>query len=99
MPTSSSSTTSSPGRRLVGKTALIMGGTGFMGSAFCRAYADHGARIIIHGRSREKLDKISEELRTQHGAEVRTIMADVATEPERLADEAWDAFGVVNVVL
>jgi NAD(P)-dependent dehydrogenase (short-subunit alcohol dehydrogenase family) len=62
-------------------------------------YADHGARLIIHGRSRSKLEELAEELRTKHGATVATVAADVASESERLADEAWSAFGVVDVVL
>ena len=83
----------------MGKTALVIGATGFMGSAFCRTYADHGARLVLASRTPSKLNGLADELRADHGAEVHTVVADIRTEPDRLAEEAWSAFGILDVVL
>ncbi len=37
---------------LSNKTALVTGGTGFLGRAFCDALADAGARVVIAGEIR-----------------------------------------------
>jgi NAD(P)-dependent dehydrogenase (short-subunit alcohol dehydrogenase family) len=87
------------GTRLAGKTALIIGGTGWMGSAFSRALAAEGARIVLASRNRTTIEALAAELRAEHGVEVHGVVADVGAEPERLAREAWHAFGVIDVVL
>src|SRR4051794_23305556 len=88
--------TMEPGRRLAGKTALLIGGTGYMGSAFSRAFAAHGARIVLASRTGSALDELALALRRDHDAEVRCVVADVGSEAARLAEEAWDAFGVLD---
>ncbi|MEW2265148.1 oxidoreductase [Streptomyces sp. NPDC047853] len=46
-----------------GRTALITGGNGGIGLETARALARHGARVILAGRSRTKLDQAAEAVR------------------------------------
>jgi len=39
------------------RVALITGATGALGNTFARSLAEHGARVILNGRNKEKLDK------------------------------------------
>ena len=67
-----------------GATALVTGATGGIGQAIARALAAHGARLILTGRRRDELERLSGEL----GA--RVLVADLAArgDVERLAAEA-----------
>lgn len=39
------------------RVALVTGSTGALGKTFARGLAEHGARVILNGRNREKLDQ------------------------------------------
>lgn len=39
-----------------GKVALVTGSSGGLGSAFARGLCEHGAKVILNGRDRKKLD-------------------------------------------
>ena len=47
---------------LEGKTAVIYGGAGRVGSAVARAFAREGARVHLAGRTQAKLDALAEEI-------------------------------------
>jgi NAD(P)-dependent dehydrogenase (short-subunit alcohol dehydrogenase family) len=47
---------------LEGKVAAVIGGTGTLGSAFCRGLADAGAAVAILGRSAEKARALADDL-------------------------------------
>ncbi|MXP23394.1 SDR family oxidoreductase [Gordonia sp. HNM0687] len=91
-----------PGRRrFQGKTALIIGGTGVMGSTFCRALAAEGADLVIGARNSYRLRTLADELRDEYGIRVAAVSADLSRpeEAERLADQAWQALGKLDVVV
>jgi NAD(P)-dependent dehydrogenase (short-subunit alcohol dehydrogenase family) len=52
---------------LENKVAVIYGGGGSIGSAVARAFAREGARVFLAGRTREKLDKVANEIRSKGG--------------------------------
>jgi NAD(P)-dependent dehydrogenase (short-subunit alcohol dehydrogenase family) len=62
---------------LAGKVALITGGSGDIGMAIARVYAEAGAAIALNGRSPERLRRSAEALRAA-GAEVLELQGDVA---------------------
>jgi 3-oxoacyl-[acyl-carrier protein] reductase len=79
---------------LAGKGVLVTGGAGGIGSACVRAFAEEGARVVIHYRT-------NGEHAQALGAEVdaaAVLQADLAEEAEveRLFYEATDALGQID---
>lgn len=74
---------------------VVLGATGGIGSELCRRLAEReGARLVLGGRSREKLDGLAGEL----DAETRTVELD-ATDSEAvdgLFETAFSEFGGVT---
>ncbi|RMI35770.1 SDR family NAD(P)-dependent oxidoreductase [Nocardia stercoris] len=64
---------------LTGKTALVTGSTQGIGLAIADRLADSGARVIVNGRTAERVDRAVADLRST-GADVAGITADVTTE-------------------
>lgn len=64
---------------LTGKTALITGSSQGIGQALAEGLAEHGARVIINGRTSETVDKAAAELRAQ-GFDAHSLPFDV-TDP------------------
>jgi 3-oxoacyl-[acyl-carrier protein] reductase len=73
---------------LADKNAVIYGGAGFIGSGVARAFAREGARVFLAGRTRERLERLAEELRTEGGA---VEVAEVDALDERAVDDHADA--------
>ncbi|WIA38443.1 hypothetical protein OEZ86_001767 [Tetradesmus obliquus] len=48
---------------LEGKTIMVTGATDGVGFEAARAFAEHGARVIIHGRNEDKARRVVEDLR------------------------------------
>jgi len=69
-------------RALVGKTIVIMGGTTGLGLSAARALSEEGARLVLVGRTPEKIEAAIEELTD----EVACGFEGDATEPETAAD-------------
>ncbi|MBB1499321.1 short-chain dehydrogenase/reductase [Paracoccus sp. MC1862] len=65
---------------LDGKTVLITGATGAIGSRVADRFAVEGAGLILVARDAAKLAAQAERLKQVHGGECRTIAADLATE-------------------
>jgi NAD(P)-dependent dehydrogenase (short-subunit alcohol dehydrogenase family) len=85
---------------LAGKVALVTGGGQGLGFDMAHAFTDEGAKLVLTGRLREKLDARAAELRAG-GAEVLTIAGDVSL--RATADDAvartLDAFGRLDVLV
>lgn len=52
---------------LAGKTALVTGGGSGINLAIARRFADHGAKLALIGRTKEKLDAAAAEIRKSGG--------------------------------
>lgn len=61
------------------KTALITGASYGIGEAFAKLLAADGANLILTARSRERLETLATQLRTQYGIQVMVIGADLAS--------------------
>lgn len=61
---------------LRGKTALITGATGHLGSAMAAALAEAGARVIVSSRDRERAEEVVERLPAEDGQRHRGIALD-----------------------
>ena len=59
-----------PGR-LIGKVALVSGAAGNIGEVIVRRYLEEGAKVVMIGRNKEKLDRKSTRLNSSHVSESR----------------------------
>jgi NAD(P)-dependent dehydrogenase (short-subunit alcohol dehydrogenase family) len=62
------------------KTALITGSTAGIGLEIARTLAVEGAKVILTGRSQQKLDEAVASIKASGGGQVTGIVADAATE-------------------
>ena len=53
---------------LTGKVALVSGGTGFLGTAFCNALAEAGASVVISSRDAVRAQAAAAKLPSPEGA-------------------------------
>jgi NAD(P)-dependent dehydrogenase (short-subunit alcohol dehydrogenase family) len=85
--------------RLAGRTALITGGAGGIGSATARELARSGARVVVTDVDQEGAAAVAEELRAA-GYESRGLRLDVADEADWdwVVTEAEAAFGPVTIL-
>jgi 3-oxoacyl-[acyl-carrier protein] reductase len=85
---------------LVGKVALVTGGSNGLGRATAATLAAEGARIAIVARTADRLQAAAEGIR-QTGAEVVAIPGDVskAGDCERVVSRALDAFGRLDILV
>jgi len=81
------------------KVAVVTGAASGIGRALAGAFAAEGMRLVLADVEASALERAAVALRDA-GAEVRAVVTDVAVaaEVERLADQAWAAYGAVDVV-
>src|SRR6185436_4849838 len=70
------------------KKAVIYGGGGSIGGAVARAFAREGATVYLAGRTRERLEKVAEEIRAAGGV---AQTAEVDALDELAVDQHADA--------
>jgi NAD(P)-dependent dehydrogenase (short-subunit alcohol dehydrogenase family) len=70
------------------KVAVVYGAGGPIGGAVAGAFAREGARVFLAGRTRSKLDRVADEIRSNGGA-AETAVVDALD--ERSVDEYVDA--------
>lgn len=85
---------------LAGKTVLITGGTGGIGTAMSRAFAAAGARLVIASEDPAACAALEREL-ARDGSEVLALSCDVARadELDRLVEAALARFGAIDVLV
>ncbi len=82
------------------KVVVITGGATGIGFSFAKQFGAHGAKIVLAGRRRDRLDKAVAALGAQ-GVDAAGCVCDVSkrADVEALADFAWDTFGQADVLL
>ncbi|OYX66334.1 MAG: beta-ketoacyl-ACP reductase [Sphingomonadales bacterium 32-64-17] len=86
---------------LEGKTALITGASGGIGSAIARALAKQGARLALSGSNPAKLRAFREELNDDFGhdhVEITCNLSDT-TQVEELVPAAIDTLGKLDILV
>ncbi len=81
---------------LTGKTALVTGGGGVLGGAMAQALADHGAHVVLLGRTREKLERAAQRIQA-HGGQASWVQGDV-TDPQSFS-QALESIGDVHILV
>ncbi len=85
---------------LRGKTALVTGSSGGIGTHIARALARQGANVIVSGRRADALGAVAEELRGL-GVRSEALVADLADleQAEDLIGRAEHVFGRLDVLV
>ena len=60
------------------RLCLVTGASAGIGESFARLYARNGHDLILTARRAERLEKLAEELRALHGADVQIVPADLS---------------------
>lgn len=83
-----------------GKWALVTGASAGIGAAIARELANHGARLILTARRRERLEGLAEELAAK-GTETRIVVADLTdpAAPQQIYDMTEGAGLEVDILI
>lgn len=82
------------------KKIVVLGALSEIAEATCRLYAAEGARLLLTGRSEERLQAVAGDLRVRGADEVRVEALDLATADAEACLERWDKeLGGVDLVL
>jgi NAD(P)-dependent dehydrogenase (short-subunit alcohol dehydrogenase family) len=86
---------------LTGRRALVTGSSRGIGAAVAEALAGAGVDLVLNARGAEDLDRQATELEEKYGVRTASVPADLAdaTEVSRLASEALDAFGGLDILI
>ncbi len=85
---------------LAGRTALLTGASGGLGSYIARALAGEGMDLVLAARSRARLETVAAQVRAV-GVKAIAVPTDL-TDPaalEALVDRAQDEFGAIDVLV
>ena len=85
---------------LEGKTALVTGASGGIGSAIAKALAAQGARLALSGSNGDKLRAFREQLQDEVGGDHVEITCDLsnATSVEELVPATIDTLGKIDIL-
>ncbi len=83
--------------RIEGKVAVITGGGGGIGAAYCRRFVDEGAKVAVVDIGPEQGQEVADSL----GAGAIFVQADISDEDSVAAcrDAVLDTFGTVDILI
>jgi NAD(P)-dependent dehydrogenase (short-subunit alcohol dehydrogenase family) len=86
---------------LIGKVALVTGGSRGLGREMVRAFASRGADVVIASRKLDACASLAEEVERAHGRAALPVSCNVSdwNACDALADAAYDRFGRVDVLV
>jgi citronellol/citronellal dehydrogenase len=86
---------------LTGRVVIVTGGGTGIGAASARLMAEHGASLVLAGRTEARLETVAAELRDRTGTAALSVSTDVKVEQDvvRLVARTVEAFGRIDVVV
>lgn len=83
------------------QVCLVTGSTKGIGKAIARELADHGATVVLNGRSGDTCEAVSEELAAATGSTVTFEVADINEyeQVETMVESVVDSHGGIDVVV
>ncbi len=87
---------------LTGRTALVTGGAGYIGTAFCEALAESGANIAVLDMKEERVQQAASEIASNYSVKTCGIAVDLSNEkavvdtPKQAVEELGSLDIVVN---
>jgi 3-oxoacyl-[acyl-carrier protein] reductase len=85
---------------LQGKVALVTGSSRGIGAAIARLFAQHGAKVVVHGRDQEALSRVRREIE-QAGGRAIQVPADTTNfgEIEAMRRQVEQELGPIEVLV
>lgn len=86
--------------KLKNKVVIITGATSGIGEACAHAYGKEGAKIVITGRNKEKLDLSASRLKSE-GIEFLALLVDASSESDNqiMAEQTLSKFGRIDILI
>jgi len=86
--------------QLEGKRALVTGSSSGIGEGIARALVEEGVAVVVHGRSRERAQRVAGEIATR-GGKAFVALGDLATDSgaKDAAEQALAALGGVDILV
>lgn len=86
--------------KLSGKRALVTGSSSGIGAACALELAAEGVSVVVHGRSRERADKVASRIEAKGGkAAIALGAVDKDAGADAVADAALAAFGGIDILV
>ena len=85
-----------PASRLDGKVAIVTGASSGIGLAIAEAMSVAGAKVVLVGRSEERLQRCAEACGETHVVAVDLVEDDA---PEKIVSETLSAFGAIDSIV
>jgi NAD(P)-dependent dehydrogenase (short-subunit alcohol dehydrogenase family) len=87
-------------KKLTGKTALVTGSTDGVGRLVAKKLGDAGARVLVHGRNRERGGQVVSEIK-RHGGVAELLIADLGSlaEVRKLAETVSKKTDRLNILI
>jgi len=86
---------------LKGRVAIVTGGAGYIGSAFCEALAEVGASISVLDITSKKAEKIAKSVNKKYGVETQALGIDLSVENlvRSVPETVLDRFGRIDILV
>ena len=86
---------------LTGKVAVVTGGSRGLGREMCRAFARHGASVVVASRKLDPCVELADELTADHGTEAMGVACHVGQwdDCDALIAAAIERFGTIDVLV
>jgi gluconate 5-dehydrogenase len=86
---------------LTGKTAIVTGGAGHLGTALCEGLAQYGASVVVASRDAAKCGRLADRLHAEYGTETLAVGFDMtdADSVKALMTRVHARFGRIDVLV